>query len=377
MKQTVFLFLSLFIFGACKQHSRHVSVDNKSYKFESQFTLAPAKKVSFLLDSLTNPNIGNTQLFKTDSVTYFTFLNKQFNSIYFYDFKTAKFKFKIDIHTKGANAVGAIVNSYFIKSLDSIYVLSRYVLNIIDHNSHIISKVNFQNNPPDGISGLPQIYCYAPLIQQGDELLLNSVPDKVATKESSFEDKEILLKYNTKTGAKTYEYRYPDAYRDGVFGVNYMYIYHAYNPATKKIVFSFPADNNIYVTGADTLAAHYAGSKFLGEVKPMQKVRDDFDGYNRFFLQSPSYGPIYYDNFRDVYYRFALKPITDKAYSEKKWWKQKSIVILNKDFKKIGEIEVPDTVSFLACLVTEEGLYVNVDDAEDRVSMALYKLVKI
>lgn len=339
--------------------------------------MVPVKKVSFWLDSLTNPNIGNSQLFKTDSSTYLTFLNKQFNSIYFYDFKTTKFKFKVDIHTKGANSVGSIVNSYFVKTLDSIYVLSRYVLSIIDRNGHVLSKVNFQTDPPNGISGLPQIFCYAPLVQHGDEFLINSVPDKVANKESSFEDKEVLLKYNRKTGAKEYEYTYPDAYRNGIFGPNYMYIYHAYNPTTQKIVFSFPADNNIYVTGSDTLAPYYAGSKFLGEVKPMQEVRNDFDGYNKFFLQNPSYGPIYYDRFRGLYYRFALKPIDDKAYSQRKWWKPKTIVILDKEFKKVGEVEIPDTVSFLNCFVTEDGFYADVDDAEDKVCFMLYKIEKI
>lgn len=367
----------ILFFCACKQHLDHHSVDNKSYKFASKFTLVSNSKVSFLLDSLTNPNIGNVQLFKSESITYLTFLNKQLNSIYFYDFKTTKFKFKIDVRTSGDDSVGPIVNSYFIKSMDSIYILSRYVINIIDRNAHLVSRINFQKNPPEGLSSLPQIYCYSPLVQQGEELLINTIPDIVASKTSNFNDKEILLRYNLRTASGIYEYKYPDIYRDGVFGPNYMYVYTAYNPNIKKIIFSFPADNNIYLSGADTLVSHYAGSKFLNAVKPMQHVRNDFEGYNKFYLKNPSYGPIYYDKFNDVYYRFALKPISEKAYAKRQWWKEKSIIVLDKKFSKVGEIALPDSVSFLDCFFTKDGLYANIDDKEDRVSFALFKLVKI
>jgi len=368
------LFCLTIIFVSCHDHKPRTIIDNRTYRFPSKYTLIPSKPILFGLDSLTNSNINNIQLFKTDSITYLTFLNKQFNSIYFYDFNTSKFKFTINIQTTGKDRVGPIVNSYYIKAFDSIYVVSRYVVSIINHKGQIRSQMNFLKDHSKGGTALPQIFSYAPLITKGDTLLINCVPDKIADKTSSFYGKLCMIKYNTRTGESSYEYEYPEAYRDGVYGANYMVTYHTYNPDTKKIVFSFPADNDVYVSSGENLIPYYAGGKALDSIKPMTTVRDDFEGYNKFYLQNPSYGPIFYDKFRKIYYRFALKPISAEDYQAKRWWKKKSIVILDESFKKVGEVDVSDYVSFKLCFINEDGLYMGTDVGDAKIGVTLFKL---
>ena len=58
-----------------------------------------------------------------DSI-YYTFFNEYNKSIYFYDYLTTKYLYKIQLETEGPNGVYPYRSGYYVESYDSIYFYS-------------------------------------------------------------------------------------------------------------------------------------------------------------------------------------------------------------------------------------------------------------
>ena len=70
------------------------------------------------------------------------------------------------------------------------------------------------------------------------------------------------------------------------------------------------------------------------------------------------YGPIIYDGYRSVYYRFLLKKVTDKQKSNSIPNKEINIVIMDKDFHYLGETTIGNGKKWNIqnAFITQEGL---------------------
>ena len=70
------------------------------------------------------------------------------------------------------------------------------------------------------------------------------------------------------------------------------------------------------------------------------------------------YGPIIYDIYRGVYYRFLLKKVTDKRKSNSVPDKDINIVIMDKDFNYLGETTIGNGKKWNIqnAFITQEGL---------------------
>lgn len=103
-------------------------------------------------------------------------------------------------------------------------------------------------------------------------------------------------------------------------------------------------------------------------------------------LESYLYTQVIYDKYRDVYYRIVGRPIRYNSKIHKNhysyYYKHASCIILNADFKKIGEFDFEEDVHrAYGLFVGRKGLYVPKLHAnyknlsEDRVEYSIYSLV--
>lgn len=160
-----------------------------------------------------------------------------------------------------------------------------------------------------------------------------------------------------------------------------------YNYKENRLVCSFLESDSIMVTDDLTHTKWYnAKSQFLDSMIPYLNapVEDAQD-----LIRSKGkakYWHIMYDKYRDVYYRFAEMPCElakdENPYDEFSHKSREfSVIILDKDFRIIGETKFPGNKYFIRMsFVGRDGLYIsennlgNPDFDEDKLVFACFKL---
>lgn len=180
--------------------------------------------------------------------------------------------------------------------------------------------------------------------------------------------------------AEWLDFSWPDLYR----GKRWTF-FHTYPSRVKGegnfLVYSFGADPSLWVLDLQGTATSYeAKSDFFSDIVP-------FTGQDetRAFLETGVYGMIMYDGYRNVYYRIAglpTKPIAPDGSAKDANYKRYSVIILNRQFEKIGETPLEPIENFLIkdWFVCQKGLciskanYINKDIDEDKMEFNLLVL---
>ena len=160
-----------------------------------------------------------------------------------------------------------------------------------------------------------------------------------------------------------------------------------YNYKEDRLVCSFLESDSIMVTDDLSNVKWYnAKSRFLDSKTPYLNDTDvSVNGIIR-RMEASKYWHVMYDKYRDVYYRFAEMPC-EQAKDEDPYSdftpkaREFSVIILDKDFRIIGETKFPGNKYFYKMsFVGRDGLYIsennlaNPDFDEDKLVFACFKL---
>lgn len=156
--------------------------------------------------------------------------------------------------------------------------------------------------------------------------------------------------------------RYPSVYRSGKNYNNLSFEYVSKCINGDQSIYSFPVDHQIYIYTKDKFIASYlCKSKYINdfEVTPSDKA-DDLQYTIQTYCTAPYYSKIYFDKYRNLYYRIAVHAISRQkadgtlnfGWRDKPW----SIIILNNKFKVLDEIYFKGTEYFTNFLIIPEGL---------------------
>ena len=163
-----------------------------------------------------------------------------------------------------------------------------------------------------------------------------------------------------------------------------------YNYKDNRLVCSFMESDSIMVTDDLTNVKYYnAKSQFLRKMTPYINDKDiTVAGLVR-RMENPKYWHLMYDKYRDVYYRFAEMPC-ELADNEDPYdnfaprAREFSVIVLNKDFRIIGETKFPGKRYFYKMsFVGRDGLYIsennlaNPEFDENKLVFACFKLEDI
>lgn len=143
---------------------------------------------------------------------------------------------------------------------------------------------------------------------------------------------------------------------------------HVYNTEVVegKIYYSFPASSQIGVFNLENDSFYFI--KALPEVKNLIKPISsklqfkqfkNKDFLPRFFYSQHSFGPLIYDKYKNVFYRFLLKP-TEKKYLDKDAVgpQSKYLITYNRKFEILGYNELAWEYSNFNFFVSEKGLHI-------------------
>jgi hypothetical protein len=158
--------------------------------------------------------------------------------------------------------------------------------------------------------------------------------------------------------------------------------------AKNKFIYSFLGDNHLYITQDHSkFDKYFAGSQFFEKTNPYPKNKSSVIDYMKYMCENSYYNYLIYDEYREVFYRFVnlAMEVTPKDDLEKliSYPPLASIIIIDKNFRKIGELKLPQNKFLVSnAFVAKEGLYISNNHPENpqmqdnKLSFTLFELAK-
>ena len=369
---------------ACKPESGQDTVGNYEGNVRLKVT---NEKVIIPLDSETLTRSECNSLIKDGNRWILTWLNRKKNAIQFYDIASGDMVKRVTIPADGPDGVGAI-EGYFIKSCDSLYIVSRVYSKIYltSDSSKILQVIDYTYDER-GDQIYPSSIKTANLKRIefiGDKLYLPDVASgnwQVMTKQQLLNSKLSIEVDTTTKRIKRLPFTYPpDYWAEGKREPIYSRIYE-----NGKFIYSFFGDHHIYVTTDHVSTEKYtAKSKYFKTLGVYPKEMG-MNEYLRYICEYGHYATIVFDKWREVYYRFVILPSTLQLSDDlmRKVYNPESIsiIIMDEQFKIKGETKLPKN-RFIPdnFFINEEGLYLsdhhieNSDVSDDHLSFTLLRL---
>jgi hypothetical protein len=324
-------------------------------------------------------------------MTYFEEGEKEFlayfspndNTIKYFDFDTKKIIDKTVLEQEGPNSVGKNITGVTYINADTILVSTgTYQMSIIDKKGKLKYKKSFAkpaSNQKDIIAE-PNFQTVHKGIKNNQNIWIPVHPYVSSSQKGGLDNAPALYNLDIKTNEISSVMKYPDVYAKGVYGPNFSSFFYDYNTERKQLVWSFAADESLYVYDLQSkkTSSHNARSKYFNEIPPATQSVDEFEEYTKFFVLSNSYGPVYYDPYQKIYVRFVNRAISQEKYNQREWWKKRSTVILDEKFTILGEVEFSEYINPEMGFVTKKAIYfLLVNDLEDKMTFVGFKLKNI
>lgn len=294
-----------------------------------------------VIDTSKNSNSG--YLFEISDSLYFLNQNLDSREIECYNLLTNKSRnlFEDDINK---NITKSIFYQVFVKSFDSIYVLSleKNLVSLIDSRGEVYREYQIPDSLTVAATPDLPLEIHGCNIHVGNTSKILNVIDSDNRKEYYQQIKpEIIISTLLQTSNSEFQLSgcFPDKY---IESGNDFYDYFPTRCVNNdgQVLFSFNADHYIYVYDSTELSSKKkCRSRYI---KSFNHIPGDktFDmGYSRkFLMEEPKYERIYYDNHRGNYYRI-VKHRAEMSEGkiedvENFTW---SIIVLDEDFNILGE----------------------------------------
>lgn len=362
MKNLICVGLGIFTFllGCDSQQSLHKASSAEEVK-QYQVSLREAGIKTWKSPAKDIMDTHYLAFYQEEGMDYLVWENKFLKTLEFYcwedDSLTSSIHFNEELIKSRCSMRGA-----YIASLDSIYFMDpmdakQYKLHLFDKNSRLLHTLKSKGSSIKALErAMPEIAASKPAIRRGDWLHLVGVPEGDFRKSVTYAEGKIDVAINLKTGEYRYGYHYPAIYKEyGSWG-NFQDLSRCLT-SEGKFLYSFGIEDSVRLTDHEqSEQLFYAGSDYI----PTSALKDTIT--NRMTVDQPIrpyYGGIQYDSLNGVYYRMALHALPKNA-AKGSWADQPiSIIILNKNFKKVGESLLPATRHlYHQWFVGPDGLYI-------------------
>ena len=353
-----------------------------SVKEERQIPIirvAEAETLVFPLDDSTVENMEHLQYFQRNDSNILAFTNEYDNSIVFYDYNSSKYLNRISYDKEGRNGIGSVFAFCYVNE-DSIYHFHYNLSTLFRTNSkgkvlekHLIQV--FPNPSPDSLFLAPTLFPrpQSPMRLVGNEML---IPGFLIAEVEGENDKNrpVMTYFNLITHGVRHSDCYPSMYHNSNWGgdMTWRAVKYTMSP-NGEFVLSFPADHNIRVRkqGEVDYKEYYAGVGDGYEIEPIEDKVVNFKSISpemirNHYIRNLTYDGIYYDKYREVYYRIAKLPDSDIDIHKRPIRKPIEVVVLNKDFQIIGKAALPSYKYWIShAFVGEKGLHIQIQSENE------------
>lgn len=386
MKFTTLLFVFLLaIVFACE------SVKNNAQEEQlSGAMLVQTGNIVFKADSVTSYRNSYYDVISYDGKECLGLVNKNDNSLRFYNIQNKKQIKKIEFPREGPQGLTDL-RAFIYRNPDSLFVFDNYGKKVllVDFNGNLKKEYSIENEKGE------RLYAFArrllsmetrPVFVKNKIYMYGFKKYNLFNPSELFEECDLEIEIDLEK--ETFRYipiRYPDIYHENSYFITYS---RTFDFTKNEFILSFGIDENIWTFNPEDLAKEKfsAKSQHIGKISPIDEtaLKSGAGSIEQYVVETPAYGLLIYDKYRDVYYRFAYHGVAFKN-SDREFNTIEnssfSIVVLDKKKKKIGETYFEkEKYDFHGSFVASDGLYIstanrnNPELDEDKIAFARFTL---
>lgn len=345
--------------------------------------LNPGEDLVINLDSRTAPNEIYFQYLENfmgrESMVFHT---RKDNVFKFFDLDSGNLFHQLSYPTDGPESIRSAYG-FYIHNEDSIFLSRQYHYQIllVDSNFRTINQydlipenIEFENSgylPKTGqiIQTTNFNSRSLPFIWDG-KLILPSMYMAYADKKTYTSNGRLYTIYDLNKRTFSYDLAFPEPLQEKVWGSLLTKSFGCLNPLTKKIITSYAGYDHISVSDSSLTKTEYypATSDQFIPIRPFFRSFIDVEEEIDHYMNMPTFGGIYYDKYRDVYYRLGKFPKPQGYDPYKSDYsdlmanpRDLVIIVLDGHFQKLTEHTIRQSelgVYFENCFVNEKGFYI-------------------
>lgn len=353
----------------------------KNHNIENIHFLLKTGSKEFPLDEDTGPVSLDVNFIENETGGLYVHFNSYRSKFLLFNYSTGTLEKKISFIKKYYQPTWA--NFYNCDTIVFIYDSERNIVTLLDSLGNEIRKIDTNVEKFNFTRRSISCKTFNPLLFRGDRIFYSRLLYTEGSPKSSKYELCLGGAFNINTGIRDNFIYFPDFYFQANWGyTNYRQLYHCFDE--DEMIVSFPAADFLYKYSLTTYSMDSvrATSKFIGKIKPLSKrsgLKTNLEKSARFYASNPSYGPVYYDKYRKVYYRFAELPRKRAEFDPNdpmgSVMKSQSIIILDKDFQKIGESQIGNKYRILNTIITHDGILLNrLEKDETKIIYDIYTL---
>lgn len=347
--------------------------EDVSTKLRLRYTLAADKHIRIEVDSTTNTQ-KYIQLVAINDTEYLIAYQpkNQGTEFHIFDFKDGKLVSKISFLKSGPNGVGNINSVATFCDFNRI-LLSQVNSNtffLCDSSGKILQRIDLSAKEDANMYPMPsfpaiifnnKLYCFA--------LHYSDVDSNVCP--------EIIYDLETKTITNN-KVRYPHYSK---YFINSMEVWKSARCIghDSSFIYSFAFDNNIYqLRNGNVLKHHIPNSDFDALLEPVNIDLTNMSDQMKFISEKGLYTYLFYDKYRNIYYRIFIMPGEHMDSEEKiimNTERSFKIQLVNTSFELIGEaILEGGKYNPYRIMISKDGLVLGVGSHLNPVSDEYYSL---
>ena len=342
------------------QGSYLTPVESKELAAIDSVTLVPTERIAISIDQETSYTTENIQYFRDSVDQYLITENQNRNSVDIYSLTTKTLVKTVTFEKTGRR--GIKMKGFHFHNFDSIFVFPQYTLfgTLLADSTGRIQEKYFDDEPRFVMHHTSKTRM--PTFYKDGSIYSLVVPNDDFRKKSFFSIKDGLeVKLDLNEGLGYLDVKYPTSYADHTWGVTHAIPCRIYDSENERFIYSYGIDPYLYVfdSNGELVSKHNAPSKHIDAIDPLDDPSAAKDENLNYLLDEPYYGDIFYDQYRKVYYRIAKHPVK----RPERIWENKpiSIIILDENFRKIGEKDLEPLTEYYArdFFISEDGFYIS------------------
>jgi hypothetical protein len=360
--------------------------------FKDKFTLVPTNEnIRINIGSRSKNFSSHIQFFNADNVNYLAVLNRNNNSIEFYNLDKESFCRYTQIQLEGSNSFGT-VQSFLINNFDSIIIITIYPrkIGIIDTCGNILRTIFYEKDINNNITMASLPTGGLRPYRLGNTIFLSQFYQAIESNgiltEGGQKKSYVALTLDLHTEQCTLlPLTYPKELIGTevsampilrVLGYKDNFLYYFRNLDSFYTTEDYVEFNNLPIEINYKLNV-LRGSNYMTPLSDAINIERTHDNILN----------MYYDKYRECYYIVIKKRNSDSANKSSfgtNFYPECFILILDKKLKYLGESYFQaNTYSFQMCFITEKGLYISEDNienpefSEDLMRFRLFTLEKI
>ena len=375
-----YLILLMYFFLPASPGEQRIHSTKDSTEVKADYVLEAGKVKRWKSSHTPSPYAAYVDVISHEGRQFLVMENRQKTSVEFYPWNASSKFFEVRPDSNQLQEK-IYMQGFYVASPDSVFILdaSNSKLHLLNKEGKLLKTYSWfseADKAPKSAQGMAGIFSGSPGIRQGQWLHLSSIPFSGSSDLSTFTEGKTNVAINLATGEARYQYGYPSIYRDGKYSLYSSDIKRSLTP-DGYFLYSFGPEDSVRLTDLqDRDKAIFAGSSYFKTPPPASPEMG-------VMAKPQSYGGILYDETNQVYYRMALHGIADLLEAEHGFDEQEiSIIILDKDFNKIGESRLPKGKhNFRQWFVGPDGLYISnhhpsqISPDSKEISFTHYKLV--